>query len=191
MRYQIAAFSLLGMLAAASVVAHELPFPGAATEAHALYHKVARQYRLVDSIRYTLPITGERQVALYYFDPAESVLYECIIEAGKNSDDSAICGDPRQRGMPYQWAGIELDEAKKRGMTPTHRKIAETVVLATTPPFAQRTTYVMYVGERSVVKCRRTWTQYTFEHEMNGQTVYFKSEKPDDYEYSCEQRFPR
>jgi hypothetical protein len=93
--------------------------------------------------------------------------------------------------MLYVWSSLEQDEAKRRGMTPTHRQIAEAVVLATTPPFAQRTSYVLYVGERRVVRCRSTWTRYTFEHEMNGQIVYFKSEKPDDYDYNCEQRFPR
>ena len=176
---------LLDLSAAAAAGAHELGYPHveAARQAHALYHKL-KTLPVLDSVRYTLPLGGKRQLALCFFDPGESALYECILDPGTNSEDSALCFDPRQPRMPYAWTGVELDEAKRRGMTPMHRKIAETVVLATTPPFMQRTTYVLYVGERSVVRCRRTWTQYTSEHEVNGQTVYFKSEKPDDYDYN-------
>jgi hypothetical protein len=181
---------LLGLLAVAAAGAHELAHPhiAAVRQAHALYHKV-KPLPLVDSVRYTFD--AKRQLALYLFDPEQSVLYECVLAPGTNSEDSTLCFDPRQPRLAPAWTGVELDEAKRRGMTPTYRQIAETVVLATTPPFAQRTTYVLYVGERSVVRCRSTWTQYTFQHEMNGQTVYFKSEKQDDYEHNCERRFPR
>jgi hypothetical protein len=149
----------------------------------------------VDSIAYTLTISRKREVARYYFDPAESILYVCtIVPTQTSSDDFMLCHAPRGRGLggtEIKWSRDDLNEAKKRDMTPTDViRDRGVVVLATTPPFWQSTTYVMHVGNKTVVKCRHTLTQYTFEHVIDGQKVYFTSKKPDDYEYKCEQRYP-
>jgi hypothetical protein len=82
MRHYIGALSrhtalLLVLSAAAGAGAHELAHPHgtAARQAHALYHKL-KTLPVVDSVRYTPLLGGKGELALYFFDPQESVLYE-------------------------------------------------------------------------------------------------------------------
>lgn len=170
-------------------LSHETPsFLGqSAREAHALYHEV-RSLPLVEPGIYT--VVGKfRHLHFYYFDPKESILYPCVTST--EGDDTPFCFDWRTRAMQIKWTDRELNEANRLGLTPTDRESTNTVVLTTSPPFMQHTTYVFYVGSQRVVRCRGTLTAYTFDHIANGETVYFKSERPDDYTYGCDTRFPQ
>ncbi len=175
--------ALIPSIAAPHEVENLLP---AAQAMHALYHKVKHSFQLVDTQTRKQPM-GDRQDAFtWYFDASEGTLYSCI------GDSEPVFCTGREREERFAWSQTEMDYAKRQKLRPSDRWIDGPVyVLDAQPPFAQLTTFVWYVATNRVVRCRSTFTQYTFIVERRGEKIYIDNPRKAELSDKCETLFSK
>lgn len=167
--------------------AHEMENVAGPTAAmHAIYHEVASSsYPRVDVLVIKISPSDKPWVFSHYFDPATNSLYSCIGE-----DDSIICNGP-ERAKKITWSKTESMYGRHNNLLPTDRVSQGPVYfLEGANPFSQLTTYVYFTGHGKVIRCRKTFTEYNFAVDRNGERLFFQGKKKNDFTEQCEQIYP-
>jgi hypothetical protein len=159
---------------------------------HALYDKVTSDYSYIDSYKATDFIYNKNDVKIYYhyFNQHENILFSCT--SSLKDDKNGICFDLSARGDRLKPRQSEIEYGKKINLKPVDRYMThEVAILEVKEPFSQFSIYVWYVGNGRVVKCRSTFTKYSFEFEREDQTIYIESSRSDEFKHKCNDLYPR